>query len=284
MARPLRMEFPGALYHVTSRGNRREAIYLTDHDRHGFLKIVGDVCERYNWIIHAYCLMGNHYHLLVETPDGNLSKGMRQLNGVYTKRFNRAHDRVGHLYQGRYQALIIQKDSYLLEVARYTVLNPVRARMVSQAADWPWSSFLATVSHDRAPVWLDTSCILAHFSTRRTRAGALYRQFVAEGSGQPPIWDHLKNQVYLGDNNFIEEVQTTITKDADLSEIPARQRRSLPKPLYHYVREYQERDLAMRAAYQSGGYTMKDLAHYFGLHYSSVSRIINGRYYTKRKT
>ncbi|MBD3670659.1 MAG: transposase [Gammaproteobacteria bacterium] len=127
MSRPLRIEYAGALYHVTSRGDGQKDIYLDDKDRRDFLSNLTHVCERYNWVVHAYCLMSNHYHLLLETPDGNLSQGMRQLNGVYTQQFNRTHERVGHVFQGRYKAIIVQKDSYLLELSRYIVLNPVRA-------------------------------------------------------------------------------------------------------------------------------------------------------------
>jgi len=126
MSRPMRLEFPNALYHVTSRGNAQQNIYLTDADRQQFLNVLNHVCQRYNWVVHAYCLMSNHYHLLIETPDGNLSKGMRQLNGLYTQDFNRAHKRVGHVYQGRYKAILVEKQAYLLELARYIVLNPVR--------------------------------------------------------------------------------------------------------------------------------------------------------------
>ncbi len=126
MSRPLRLEYAGALYHVTSRGNERKPIYLEDDDFELFLECLAGVCERFNWVIHSYCLMTNHYHLLVETPDGNLSKGMRQLNGVFTQDFNRRHKRVGHLFQGRYKAILVDKESYLLELCRYIVLNPVR--------------------------------------------------------------------------------------------------------------------------------------------------------------
>lgn len=281
MARPLRLEFAGALYHVTSRGDRREDIYLTDNDRNAYLEILGEVCERYNWIIHAYCLMDNHYHILIETPDSNLSKGMRQLNGVYTQYFNRTHKRVGHVYQGRYVAIIIQKETYLLEVARYVVLNPVRARMVRTAKDWPWSSYRATSGHICPPVWLYTNWIIAHFSRRKSTAVDRYRKFVAEGKNQPSIWEQLRNQVYIGNEDYIKQIQTMITKKADLSEIPASQRRPMPKSLDFYAQKYNDRDEAMLAAYQSGGYSMKDLAKYFDLHYTSVSRIINGKYYAQ---
>lgn len=133
MARPLRLEFSGALYHVTSRGDRREDIYLDDEDRIDWLEVLGKVCGRFNWLVHAYCQMTNHYHLLVETVDGNLSMGMRQLNGQYTQRFNRRHSIVGHLFQGRYKSILVQKDSYLLELTRYVALNPIRAGMVGNS-------------------------------------------------------------------------------------------------------------------------------------------------------
>jgi len=138
MARPLRLEFAGALYHVTSRGDRREEIYSDDQDRQIWLDTLGRACDRFNWVVHAYCQMTNHYHLVVETVDGNLSRGMRQLNGQYTQGFNRRHNLVGHLFQGRYKAILVQKEAYLLELSRYVVLNPVRAGMVKRPEEWPW--------------------------------------------------------------------------------------------------------------------------------------------------
>jgi REP element-mobilizing transposase RayT len=132
VARPLRIEFPGALYHVTSRGDRQEPVYEDDEDRRTHLGILGAVVERYGWLCYAYCLMGNHYHRVIETSEGNLSKGMRHLNGVYTQVWNRRHRKVGHLFQGRYEAILIDKDSYWLQVSRYVVVNPVRAGMVKE--------------------------------------------------------------------------------------------------------------------------------------------------------
>jgi len=129
MARPLRIELAGALYHVTSRGDERRPIFFEDGDRSAFLAVLGEVIARFGWLCHAYCLMTNHYHLLVETPHANLSQGMRQLNGVYTQYVNRSHRRVGHLFQGRFKGILVEKESYLLELARYVVLNPVRAGM-----------------------------------------------------------------------------------------------------------------------------------------------------------
>jgi len=145
MARPLRVEFAGARYQLTSRGDRREDISLGAPDREDWLEVLGNVCSRFNWVVHAYCQMSNHYHLLVETVDGNLSRGMRQLKGHYTQRFNRRPGLVGHLFQGRYKAILVQKEAYLLELTRYVVLNPVRAGMVREPQDWPWSSGAAVL-------------------------------------------------------------------------------------------------------------------------------------------
>ena len=170
MARPLRIEFAGALYHVTSRGDGRDDIYLDDDDRNRWFEVLTGVHERFNWEVHAYCLMSNHYHLVIETPDGNLAQGMRQLNGVYTQGFNRAHQRVGHVFQGRYKAILVERDAYLLELSRYVVLNPVRARMVRTADEWPWSNYRATAGLSPAPNWLNVTWTLATFGQRREPA------------------------------------------------------------------------------------------------------------------
>jgi putative transposase len=131
MARPLRLEFPHAVYHLTGRGNARQRIVVDDEDRRRFLTTLAHVIDRYGWLCHAYCLMDNHYHLLIETPRPTLSRGMRQLNGVYTQAFNRWHHRVGHLFQGRFKAILVEKETHLLELCRYVVLNPVRAKLVA---------------------------------------------------------------------------------------------------------------------------------------------------------
>jgi putative transposase len=273
MARPLRLEFAGALYHITSRGDRREDIFEDDKDREAFLTILGDVCRHHNWICHAYCLMSNHYHLLIETPDGNLSKGMRQLNGVYTQTFNRAHGRVGHVFQGRYKAILVDKNNYLLEVARYIVLNPVRAAMVRTANGWPWSSYRSMIGSVIAPEWLEVDWILAAFDQKKLTAITLYKQFVAEGKKRPPLWGELKNQIFLGDEKFVAQHLTAL-KDKNLSEIPSSQKRARPKTLAQYQKLFPDRNQAITAAYESGGYSLQALGDHFGLHYSRVSRIV----------
>src|SRR3990172_3746573 len=169
MARPLRIVFPGAIYHVTSRGNARAAIFKEDADRELFLEVLQQVVERFNWLCHAYCLMDNHYHLMIETPDGNLTGGMRQLNGVYTQRFNRRHRRVGHVFQGRFRAILVDRDSYLLELCRYVVLNPVRARMVKRVRDYRWSSYRACAGIGKAPAFLTCDWLWSQFGPHTGR-------------------------------------------------------------------------------------------------------------------
>ncbi len=284
MARPLRIEFAGGLYHLTSRGDGREDIYRGYGDRRVFLDLFAQVCDRFSWWAHAYCLMTNHYHLLVETPDGNLSKGMRQLNGVYTQRFNAIHNRCGHVFQGRYKAIIVQKDAYLLELSRYIVLNPVRAAMVRTAGDWPWSSFRATTGEARCPRWLQRDRLLSAFAATEKEAVASYRLFVADGIAQPSPWENLKHQVFLGDETFVAATQRKRPGDRDLSEIPRAQRRPSGKPLTEYARQHALRDDAIAAAYAGGGHTMKAIGSFFGLHYSQVSRIVRRKEDAKYKT
>ena len=170
MSRPLRIEYPGAVYHITSRGNTREAIFLSYDDRRRFLDVLAATVEKYNWLCHAFCLLDNHSHLIIETLDPNLSLGMRQLNGVYTQAFNRDHQRVGHVFQGRYKAIIVEKDSHLLELCRYVVLNPVRADMVSKPGEWKWSSYKSTAYAGKIPDYLTTDWVLGQFSEEKTTA------------------------------------------------------------------------------------------------------------------
>lgn len=275
MSRPLRIELSGGLYHVTSRGDGREDIYFSDADREAWLKLFGEVCQRFNWVCHAYCQMTNHYHLVVETPEKNLSLGMRQLNGVYTQYINRSQRRVGHVFQGRYKAILVEKDSYLLELARYVVLNPVRARMVAEAGDWPWSSYLAMIGAAPVPDWLQTDWLLRQFADLRAEARQGYEDFIRAGVGRPSLWEKLRGQVFLGGEEFIQRMQTQVPPTQQLGEVPRAQRRPLAKPLTQYVSKFpDDRNTAMALAYLSGDYSMKAIAEAFAVHYATVSRAV----------
>ncbi|MDD5329347.1 MAG: transposase [Sulfuricella sp.] len=276
MARPLRIEFGNALYHVTARGDRREPIYEDDEDRNMFLRTLGEVIRQFNWLCHAYCLMTNHYHLIIETPDGNLAKGMRQLNGVYTQASNRRHRRQGHLFQGRYKSILVDKEAYLLELTRYVVLNPVRAGMVASPADWPWSSYRAAIGLAEQPDWLDVDGLLCQFGKRRGPARTRYTQFVIDGLGKESIWSSLRQQIYLGDEQFVSRMQAQARTAGDVLSIPRAQRRAPPPPLSKIAAEHPHRNDAIIAAYRTGGYSYRQIAEHFGVHLATVGRIVRG--------
>jgi REP element-mobilizing transposase RayT len=172
---------PGAMYHVASRGTRRTPIYLDDFDRRFFLRLLRDVVSRNGWICHAYCLMGNHYHLLLTTPQANLSDGMYRLNRLHAVRFNGRHDLVGHVFEGRYFGERIEGAAHLLELCRYIVLNPVRAHLCGHPTAWPWSSFIETSGRASRTGICKTEWLLAQFSPNAERARELYAAFVADG-------------------------------------------------------------------------------------------------------
>lgn len=273
MARPLRIEFSGALYHVTSRGNRQEAIYEDDVDRELFLSVLAELVERFNWICHAYCLMTNHYHLVVETVEGNLSKGMRQLNGAYTQASNRRHRRAGHMFQGRFKAILVDKDDYLLELTRYVVLNPVRAGMVETPEQWCWSSYQAMTGTTPAPKWLAVDGLLSQFGKGRKKAIRRYRKFVIEGMEQR-IWDGLRQQIYLGGEAFVEKTQARMLVKGDSLSIPQAHRRPPPPALSQIEAQHKERNPAIAAAYATGAYSYREIGEHFGVHLATVGRIV----------
>ena len=279
MARPLRIEYAGAVYHVTSRGNEKKTVFKSDQDRTSFLNTLQHVKKRYNWICHAYCLMDNHYHLLIETPDGNLALGMRQLNGVYTQLFNKLHGRTGHLFQGRYKSILIQKDSHLLEVCRYVVLNPVRARMVDAPEAWKWSSYKATAGREAAPPCLTVEWVLGQFSGKRAKAEKDYRQFVSWGIGKS-IWHEVRGQALLGEEGFGEKLSGHLKKHKDVPEI-SRSQRYAHRPgldkifLPAVLKNKQKRNFKIAEAVEKYGYTQRAIADHLGLHFTYVSQIMN---------
>jgi putative transposase len=277
MARPLRIEFPNALYHVTSRGDRREPIVEDDADRLTFFTVLAEVIERFNWLCHAYCLMTNHYHVVVQTPDGNLSPGMRQLNGMYTQATNRRHRRTGHLFQGRFKAILVDEDPYLLELTRYVVLNPVRAGMVKHPRHYPWSSYRAMVGQAPVPPWLATDGVLAQFGKRRANARRRYSEFVLAGIKQESIWGNLRQQIYLGDERFIARMQRKVKPQGDTLSIPRAHRRPPAPALSTLAARHRDRDKAILTAYATGAYSYREIAEHFDLHLATIGRIVRAQ-------
>jgi REP element-mobilizing transposase RayT len=283
MARPLRIEFPGAIYHVTSRGDRREPIFEDDEDRHNFLAIVGQAMERFDATVLAYCLMNNHYHIVVHTRRGSLSRLMQQLNGVYTQVYNRRHRKVGHLFQGRFKAILVDENAYLLEVCRYVDLNPLRARTVRDPGNWPWSSYRAHTGSTPAPVWLDTSAVHGYVLGRdavtaadRRKAAQRYVELVAAGKGVK-LWDEaLAQQIFLGGPEFVERMLALVDLDkATAKDIPRHQRHVPSKPIQYYLEKNKDRDAGILAAVRDGQHSMTDIAIALDLSVSRISRIAN---------
>jgi putative transposase len=228
MSRPLRLDQPGALWHVTSRGNERHDVYRDDLDRARWLALLAATASRFGWRLYAYTQMGNHFHVLFESLEATLSSGMRHLNGVYSQGFNRRHGRVGHLFQGRFHAQLVERETHLLEVTRYVVLNPVRGGLVAAAGDWPWSSFRATAGAIEPPSWLDVGWILGHFGGSRER----YAEFVAEGLASP--FDParvLGGGIYLGTERFRRDSRRIAAGVERDCEVPRAHRVPLPTPV-----------------------------------------------------
>lgn len=280
MARPIRIEYPGAIYHITSRGNAQLPIYEINHDRKIFLGVLGEVVDRYNWLCHAYCLMDNHYHLLVETPDGNLSLGMRHLNGVYTQRFNKRHKRVGHVFQGRFKSILVEQDSYLLELCRYVVLNPIRAGLIKSPENYRWSSFGATSGFTKTAPFLTVDWILGQFGNNRVEAQKEYRRFVKSGiEGNSSPWQELKSQCILGSKSFIEKLTPSLKDKSDIKEIPKEQRLAFRPSLNDLfppdeIMKSGDRNEIIQRAHFEYGYTLTEIAKHVGLHYSTIGRIV----------
>ena len=206
---------------MTSRGIERQDVFQDDEERERFLALLGKVDGDLDWRVDAYVLMGNHYHLMLETPEPTLSRGMRQLNGVYTQAFNRRHERVGHLYQGRFTAILVEREAHLLELIRYVVLNPVRAGFVRSPREWKWSSFRAIAGLAPAPPWLESEWTLEQFGAPRSKAVERYREFVGvEAGGACRPWDSLNGQIYLGGTQFRLGVEESI---------PPKIRRGVPR-------------------------------------------------------
>jgi putative transposase len=281
MARPLRIEFPGAVYHVTSRGDRREAIFVDDVDRRALLDVLASGLERFDGCALAWCFMGNHYHFVLQTRQSNLSLLMRHINGVYTQRFNQRHRKVGHLFQGRFKAVLVDRDSYLLEVCRYVELNPVRASMVAAPGDWPWSSFAALTGQAPCPPWLDRAAVWGYLmgedasnGTLARKAGQAYADLVAAGK-DVALWpNHLRQQMYLGNEAFVLRMQALASNRAvSDKEIPKAQRAS-PKTLQDWLGLMPSRDEAIVAAHRHSQLSMSEIARALGLSVSRVSRII----------
>lgn len=225
MARPLRLQFPGSIWHVTARGNERKDIVTDDADRRLLLSLLGRAAERFDWAVFQYVFMTNHYHFVLQLAKETLSSGMHWLNATYAQAFNRRHDRVGHLFQGRFHATLVEKESYLLEVLRYVALNPVRAHLVARPEGYEWSGHRALAGYCAPPAWLATDQALSCFAPEPVVGSGRYREFVDGGIGitRSP-WEDVVGQIYLGTDTWVEAVRERIASRPRSDEFPHAQR------------------------------------------------------------
>lgn len=293
MSRQLRLDFAGAVWHITSRGNERREIFRDDRDRRTFLDSLESVVLSRRWILHAYVLMDNHFHLLVETPEPGISRGMKRINETYAQTFNRRHHRVGHLFQGRFKGILVERESHLLELTRYIVLNPVRCGAVASAGEWPWSSYRVTAGLTHAPKWLDTLAVLRQFHpVDRTLAEEAYQRFVgkARHSEYRP-WELLVGQIYLGGPAFCERMQELTAAVRESRAFPREQRRpvrpSFESILTEVCQAFSETEESLRRksrrparkivaylGHEEAGLTLAALAQWLGVTIQGASNLI----------
>ena len=286
MTRPLRVEYAGAFYHVLNRGNGGEKVLGQARDKEMFLQYAGEAAEQYSLSIHTYCLMDNHFHLLVETHDANLSAAIQWLNISYAAWYNKRHTRSGHVFQGRFKSYLIDADEYLTTVSRYIHLNPVRAGVVEKPRDYPWSSYRCFAGEQKAPGWLEARQVLEQFSAKPSRARAAYRGFVEDisiGELENPI-KGAREGFIIGSDGFADWVQGSIlAKRPEEKEIP-QLKKLKPKPAIEKIIEAvanefgcsrdaivrsgkknnQARDIAIYIARTASGNSCKCLGEYFG--------------------
>jgi len=282
MTRPLRIEFPGAVYHVTSRGDRQERIFKDDIDRRRLLAILDSALLRFDAEMFAFCLMGNHYHFVMRTRQPTLSRLMRQVNGEYTRAFNHRHELTGHVFQGRFHGVLVDSDSYLLTLCRYVEMNPVRAGLVKSPEQWLWSSYRAHVGLEHGRVWLSTDVVHGHLLQREVRTPEDRRQaqrLYAETATSSPVdslWtEHLHGEIFLGSEVFASEMLSRAKPPRlECPEIAAAQRTRPGMRLQDWISRDRTRAESFRLAYSRGGLTMSEIARQAECSVTTVSRAI----------
>ncbi len=278
MSRPVRIEFPGACYHVTSRGAKGRTVFKDKDDRAVFLNVVENVVERFGWLLHSYVLMDEHYHLVVEVPSANLSKGMRQLNGVYTQHFNRRHGEEGPIFQGRFKSVLFEKEGYLLPLCRHVVLNPARVGRLSALNSYRWSSHRAMAGDVKQPAFLTSDSVLEHFGKRPKECQKKYRQYVKDGMDAASPLDDRSFQVLLGSSRFLNEMQPILNGEKMAKRGPkrAKRRRSLNVLFKNIASGTRiDRNALIRRAHVDYAYTLMEIGDHLGLHYTTVSKVVN---------
>ncbi|MBE9516296.1 MAG: transposase [Proteobacteria bacterium] len=274
MSRPIRIEYPGAIYYVTSRTPKSVIAFRDDRDRVRFLDILAQTIKRSQWICHGYCLMEDHYHLIIETPKGNLSQGMRQVNGIYTQEYNRRYFKKGALFKGRFKTVLFDKEENLQKLARHVVLNPIRLNLADYASQYRWSSYKATAGLAEEAAAITTSdWILAQFGESQQEAQQRYQDYVNEAQAQTDPWRAVRYQLLLGSKEFIDRHKEFIGEPhkakTTKTRVPLEQLFSSDA---NKSREMRDRDICQ--AHLQHGYTLTEVGRHLGLHTSTVSKIL----------
>ena len=293
MTRQWRIEYPGALYHIVSRGNEQRHIVIDDQDRRALLSTLGKMCERYEIEMYAYVLMDNHYHLTLRTLRPNLSRALQWFGVTYTRYFNTRHKRSGHLFQGRFRSFLIENDAYLQQVSYYIHRNPVRAGIVKRLADYRWSSYPAYAYGKSQELWLKTDLILSIVSGKDKQA-AYRKEMQNYAAEEKRIWEDVKHGLFLGSQEFIDRIKEQFLRiEKYHAEIPQQKKVLKRKDLQGMLKEgalalcwdagtirkrrlrgtdAYHRDLLLYIFWDRGLYTNNEIGEVFGLTYSGVSR------------
>ena len=285
MTRALRINYPGAFYHVTSRGNEQKAVFKSKRDREKFLEYLETATLRYDAVIHVYCLMDNHYHLFLRTPSGNLPQIMRHINGAYTTYFNVKRSRSGHLFQGRYKAILVDADEYAKELSRYIHLNPVRGNIVERAEEYKWSSLPDYIGARKPPEWLRRDFILGYFGNNLSEAEREYKNFIMclEGKEYESPFKEVFASTILGDTGFIEYVRKSFVKNKEIdNEIPASkaimEKASMEDIFKNVAQEFSDsrlsKDIKQYLCYRYTSERLKTIGAQFGVSESAVSHAV----------
>jgi REP element-mobilizing transposase RayT len=295
MGRAWRIEYEGALYHVLSRGNERKDIFFDDDDRRMFMDILGEMSERFVIDIFAYVLMSNHYHLLIRTNRANLSRAMQWVGATYTRRFNSKQSRSGHLFQGRFKNMIVQNETYLIQLSCYIHRNPLRAGVVNRLADYPWSSYPAYAYAKATPQWLQTELILSQFRAKNKHRA--YREKVQRyAKEEKRSLEDLRHGIILGSEQFVDEIRTTYLPKTPHGEVPQQKSIARKIDLVSLLDEAakvlkcdlkrfkqsarispsdkEDRDLLIYLIWKTGMLTNEEIGRLFGVTYSSVSHSV----------
>ena len=272
MARPARVEYPGAYYHVTMRGDQNRNVYGDGRDGAAFLNLLTKACARFRWRCHAYCLMPDHYRLLIEIQDESLARGMHYLNSTYSQLHQRKYQRSGRLFQGRYKAVLVERGDYFYELARDVVLTPIHSGQAQHAKEWPWSSYRATAGLAPPHACLTTATVL---TGRGEVVQQTYQRFVLQGLNQPSPWRRLTRQIYIGSEAFVREMRGRASPYRPAQGVLRPRPETTPRALSEYALQYRGRDRAMAQAYASGHYSLKTIGTHFGVSQATVSRAIS---------